>query len=91
MALIRGLFIAGYYEDAMTQISIARDHCGDKPDFDYYSAAVLIEQGKIKEAMLQLEAGLRTAPTRVKIFTELSPEYLRRASVAELIGKYKKK
>lgn len=91
VALIRGLFIAGYYEDAMTQIAIARDNCGDKPDFDYYAAAALIEMGKIKEAMLTLEAGLRAAPTRVKIFTELNPEYIRRASVAELIAKYKKK
>jgi tetratricopeptide (TPR) repeat protein len=91
VALIRGLFIAGYFEDALTQISIARSHCGAKPDFDYYAAAILIEMGKIKEAMITLETGLRAAPTRVKIFTELNPEYLRRASVAELIGKYKKK
>jgi hypothetical protein len=75
----------------MTQISIAREHCGDKPDFDYYAAAVLIEMGKIKEAMITLESGLRASPSRVKVFTELNPEYLRRASVAELIGKYKKK
>lgn len=91
VALIRGLFIAGYYEDALTQISIARDHCGAKPDFDYYAAAVLIEMGKSKEAMITLEGALRSAPSRVKVFTELNPEYLRRSSVAELIAKYKKK
>jgi tetratricopeptide (TPR) repeat protein len=91
VALIRGLFIAGYYEDALTQISIARDHCGSKPDFDYYAAAVLIEMGKIKEAMIMLEGALKNSPTRIKVFTELNPEYLRRASVADLIAKYKKK
>jgi tetratricopeptide (TPR) repeat protein len=91
VALIRGLFIAGYYDDALTQISMARAHCGDKPDFDYYSAAVLIEMGKSKEAMLVLEQALREAPSRIKIFTELNPEYLRRSGVVELIAKYKKK
>jgi len=38
-----------------------------------------------------LEKGLKLMPTRVKIFTELNPEYLLRSSVAELIAKYKKK
>jgi tetratricopeptide (TPR) repeat protein len=91
VALIRGLYIAGYFEEAITQLSIARDHCGDKPDFYYYGAAILIEMGKSKEGLQQLEQGLREAPSRVKIFTELNPEYLRRAAVVDMIGKYKKK
>jgi len=91
VALIKGLYIAGYFEEAITQLAIARDHCGDKPDFYYYGAAILIEMGKSKEGLQQLEQGLREAPTRVKIFTELNPEHLRRAAVVDLIGKYKKK
>ncbi len=91
VALIRGLYIAGYFEEALTQLSIARDHCGDKPDFYFYGAAILIEMGKSKEGLQQLEHGLRAAPTRVKIFTELNPEHLRRAAVVDMIGKYKKK
>ncbi|MBS1615970.1 MAG: hypothetical protein JST06_07630 [Bacteroidetes bacterium] len=91
VALIRGLFIAGYLSDALTQISIARDHCGPKPDFEYYAAAVLIEMGNTKEAMITLEHALKEAPNRVKVFTELNPEYLRRSAVAELISRYKKK
>src|ERR1043165_3253444 len=91
IALIRGLYIAGYYDEALTQLAIARDHCGDKPDFYYYGAAILIEMGKSKEGLLQLELGLREAPTRIKIFTELNPENLRRAQLLDLIGRYKKK
>jgi tetratricopeptide (TPR) repeat protein len=91
LALVRGLFITGYYQEAITQLAVARDHCGDKGDFYYYHAASLFEMGKAKEAMLQLEKGLRTSPTRVKMFTELNPEYLLRSSITELIGKYKKK
>lgn len=91
IALIRGLYFSGYYDEAITQLEVAREHCGDKADFRYYHAAVLFEQGKSKEALLQLEKALKLSPVRAKIFTELNPEYLRRSSVAELIGKYKKK
>ena len=91
IALARGLFITGYYQEAITQLAVAREHCGDKGDFYYYHAACLFEMGKAKEAMLQLEKGLRMTPARIKIFTELNPEYMLRSSITELIGKYKKK
>jgi len=91
IALVRGLYLAGYYDEALTQIEMAREHCGDKPDFRYFQAALLIEQGKSKEGMLQLEKALKEAPSRVKLFTELNPEYLIRSQVTELITKYKKK
>ena len=91
VALIKGLFTAAYYEEAMTQLSVARDHCGDKPDFDYYQAAILIEMGKSKEGLLQLEKALKEAPSRIRIFTELNPEFIRRTPVMELISKYKEK
>lgn len=91
IALIRGLYMAAYYEEALTQLEVAREHCGDKGDFRYYQSAVLFELGKSKEALLQLEKALRLAPTKVKMFTELNPEYLRRTAVADMIGKHKKK
>lgn len=91
VALVRGLYLAGYYDEAITQLAVAREHCGEKPDFIYYHAALLFELGKSKEAMLQLEKALKSAPNRVKIFTELNPEYLLRTSVTDLISKYKKK
>jgi tetratricopeptide (TPR) repeat protein len=90
-ALIKGLYLAGYYDEALTQIEVARDHCGDKPDFRYFQAAVLFELGKTKEATLQLEKALKESPTRIRVFTALNPEYLRRSSVTDLIAKYKKK
>jgi len=91
VALIRGLFLANYYDEALTQLEVAREHCGDKPDFYYYHAAILLELGKSKEALLQLEKGLKLAPVKLKLFTSLNPDYLLRAAVAELISKYKKK
>jgi len=90
VALIKGLFAAGYYDEGLTQIEIAMEHCGDKPDFRYFQSAMLFELGKTKEAMLQLEKALKAAPAKMKLFTELNPEYLRRSGVTDLITKYKK-
>jgi tetratricopeptide (TPR) repeat protein len=90
VALIRGLFLTGYYDEAITQLEVAREHCGEKGDFYYYHAAALFELGKAKEALLQLEKGLKLTPAKAKIFTELNPEYLMRASVTEVLARYKK-
>ncbi len=90
VSLVRGLYIAGYYDEAILQLHVAIEHCGEKGDFYYFQAAALFELGKAKEAMLQLEKALSMAPAKVKLFTELNPEYLMRTPVAELIGKYKK-
>ncbi|MBS1777411.1 MAG: tetratricopeptide repeat protein [Bacteroidetes bacterium] len=91
ISLVRGLYLVGYYDEALTQIEVAREHCGDKPDFRYIQAAALMELGKTKEATLQLEHALKEAPTKLKLFSELNPEYIRRAAVAELISKHKKR
>lgn len=91
VALIRGLYLAGYYDEALTQIEVAREHCGEKADFSYYHAAALFELGKTKEALIQLENGLKLMPSKIKIFTGLNPEYLRRSSVSDLVSRYKKK
>ncbi len=91
IALIRGLFLTGYYDEVIIQLDVARDHCGDKGDFNYYHAAALFEQGKVKEAMIRLEKGLKDSPKKIKIFTDLNPEYMLRSAVTELISRYKKK
>lgn len=91
VALVRGLFFTGYYDEVITQLDVARDHCGDKGEFYYYHAAALFELGKAKEAILQLENALKEAPKKLKVFTDLNPEYLLRTAVADLVSKYKKK
>lgn len=91
LALIKGLYVAGFYDEALTQIEIARENCGDKGDFRYFQAAALFELGKSKEALVQFEMGLKLAPSKVKMFTSLNSEYIRRNAVADLITRYKKK
>ncbi|MCB0700747.1 MAG: tetratricopeptide repeat protein [Chitinophagaceae bacterium] len=91
IALIRGLYVAGYYDEALTQIEIARENCGDKADFRYFQSAALFELGKSKEALIQLEGALKLSMNKLKVFTDLNPEYMHRSSVSELIARYKKK
>ncbi len=90
ISLVRGLCIAGYYDEVAVQVAVAVEHCGEKGEFFYCYAAALLEMGKAKEALLQLEKALRLAPRKLKLFTDLNPEYLMRASVSELISRYKK-
>lgn len=90
LALIRGLFFAEHYDEALTQLAVARGNCGEKPDFDYLQAAILFEMGKTKEALIVLEDALQENLSKLKIFTQLNPDYIKRAAVAELIAKYKK-
>lgn len=91
VSLVRGLYLAGYYDEAITQLQVATEHCGEKGDFHYFYAAALLEMGKAKEALLQLETALEMAPKKLKLFTELNPEFLMRPSVTDLIAKYRKK
>jgi tetratricopeptide (TPR) repeat protein len=91
LALIKGLFFAAHYDEALTQLDVARGNCGDKADFDYIHAAVLLEMGKSKEALIQFENALSRSVAKLKIFTQLNPDYIKRSAVAELIAKYKKK
>lgn len=90
ISLVRGLYIAGYHEEVAVQVHVAMEHCGEKGDLYYFYAASLLEMGKAKEAMLQLEKALSLAPSKVKLFTDLNPEYLMRSQVSELIARYKK-
>lgn len=91
LALIKGLYISEFYDEALTQIEIARENCGDKVEFRYFQAAVLLELGKSKEAMVQFEQAFEAAPSRVKMFTSLNPEYIRRSQIADMIARYKNK
>lgn len=89
--LIRGLYVAGFMEEALTQLAMAEEKAGRKPVFIYYRAAILIAQGKTKEGLLHLETALQQAPKIVKKMVELDPTILQHVSVVELIGQYRRK
>lgn len=91
VALIKGLYRSGNFEEALSQVMLARETLGPKPDFDYYHAGVLFALGKSKEALLYLEQAIAEAPSRMKLLTEIDPDILQRKAVAELVARSKRK
>ncbi|HUZ57217.1 MAG TPA: tetratricopeptide repeat protein [Hanamia sp.] len=87
--LIKCLYEAEYYEEALEQIYNAQKNTEYKPLFFYFKSAVLFSLGKSKEALLQLQEGIRKAPGLLRQFIELDPSLLQYSSVAEIITNYK--
>jgi len=88
--LIKCLFEAEFYEEALEQIFNAQKSTESKPLFFYYKSAVLFAMGKSKEALLQLQQGLETAPGLARQFIDLDASLLQHSSVTEMITNYKK-
>jgi tetratricopeptide (TPR) repeat protein len=88
--LIKCLYDAQYYEEALQQIFNAQKNTDNKPLFTFYKSAVLFEMGKSKEALLQLEMAMKQSPSLVRYFIELNPSLLQHPAIVEIIGAYKK-
>lgn len=89
-SLIRCLLQAAMFEEAVEQCEAALKMTEEKPVFLFYYSACLFYLGKNKEAMLQLEKGMETAPKQLKKFIELNPAILQNNQVVDLIARYKK-
>lgn len=87
--LIRCLYDAGYFEEALEQVDNAQKSTDNKPLLFYYKSAVLFSLGKSKEALLNLHFGIQNAPQLVRHFIELNPSLLQNSSVANIISIYK--
>lgn len=87
--LIRCLYDAGYFEEALEQIDNAQKSTENKPLLFYYKSAVLFSIGKSKEALLNLHFGMQNAPQFIRHFIELNPSLLQNSSVANIISSYK--
>jgi tetratricopeptide (TPR) repeat protein len=84
--LIKCLYDAGYYSEALEQVHNAQKNTNGKPLFIFYKSAILFAQGKSKEALLHLHNGVQVAPSLVKQFIELNPSLLQIPSIAEVIS-----
>lgn len=91
MALVKGLYKSGDFEEAHSQVLLAKETLGKKPDLNYYHAGILFALGKSKEALLYLEQALEEAPSRLKLLTEINPEILQRKAVSDLVARSKRK
>lgn len=89
--LIRGLYLAGYSDEALSQLSAAEAETGDKPVYHYYRCAVLFRLGRPKEALLQLESGLAAAPRQLKRLIELNPSVLQHSEVVDMLARHHQK
>lgn len=89
-ALLRCLFNAGFYEEALEQADAALHATQSKPIFLFYRSAVLIASGKTKEGILQLEQAMETAPKQLKKFVELNPAVLQNQQVVDVLARFKR-
>lgn len=89
-ALVRCLYVTGFYEEALEQVKAALKHTDGKPLFLYYYSAICFAMGKSKEALLQLEKAMHSAPKLLKKFIAFNPAILRQQPVVDLIAKFKR-
>lgn len=89
-ALIRCLFKAEFYEEAMEQSIAALKITEGKPVFMFYYSAALFALKRTKEAMLQLEKAMHNSPRQVKKFIDLYPAILQNPHVVDVIARFKK-
>lgn len=90
-ALIKALFSIGYYEEALSQLVIAEEHCGHKTEFVFYRAAILLSMGKTKDAVLQLESAMTENSKKINALKYIDKEIMHHPVFAEVLVRYKKK
>jgi len=90
-ALVRCLYAARLFDEALLQIGVAELKTGTKPIFGYYRAAICFAMGRQKEALLQLQQAIHQSPRLLKKFIELNPSILQDQSVVDVIARSKRK
>jgi tetratricopeptide (TPR) repeat protein len=90
-SLIRCLYQAEMWEEALLQTTLSLQATKDKPLFLYYKAAVLFGAGRSKEGLLQLEEALDRDARLLKKFVTLRPSILQNPQVVDLLARYKRK
>jgi len=88
-ALIKCLYDAGFYEEALEQVHNAFKNTTNKPVLFFYKTAILFAMGRSKDALLSLELAMEKAPKMIKQLIELEPSLLQNAQVILLIAKNK--
>lgn len=88
-ALIKCLYDARFYEEALEQVHNAIRNTTNKPLLIFYKTAILFAMGKSKEALLLLAIGIEKSPKMIKQLVELDPSLLQNAQVISVIAKYK--
>lgn len=90
LALLQCLFQEGLYDEGLHYLQQALSYTNNKPVLQFYRVAFLIETGKTKEAVLQLEHALTIQPKSLKKLLELYPSIMQHQSMVEVIARHKK-
>ena len=89
-ALIRCLYNATFFKEALEQTQAALSCTGGKPIFVFYLSAIYFSLGKSKEGLIQLDKAMAKAPKLLKKLVELNPGILQYQPVVDIIARYKK-
>ncbi len=89
-AMIECMLKGNLLENADEYACTAYEASGNKPVFIYYRAAIFFAQGKVKEAINQLQFAMAKAPKLIKKMVQLQPEILQHPQVVDLIAQYKR-
>ena len=90
-ALVKALYTSNYLDEALSQLQIAEEHCGEKIEFVYYKSAILLAQGKTKEAVIQLENALLANDKKITALKFIDREIIHHPVFAEVLVRNKKK
>jgi tetratricopeptide (TPR) repeat protein len=90
-SLIKALYVTGYIEEALTQVSVAEDQYGERVEFVYYRAVLLLALGKTKDAVLHLESALLENPKKSTALQYLDKESVLHPAFADVLVRYKKR
>jgi tetratricopeptide (TPR) repeat protein len=88
--LLKCLYKAGFYEEALEQIHNASVNTENKFILLFYKSAILFALGKSKEGLIQLELAMSKSPRQLKQFIELDPTLLQNHQIVEIISRYKR-
>ena len=88
--LLKCLYNAEFYEEALEQVENAARNTEGKPIFIFYKAAILFALGKSKDALLHFEWAMEKAPRMIKQLIELNPAILQNQQVVEILAKIKR-
>jgi tetratricopeptide (TPR) repeat protein len=89
--LLKCLYKADLFEDALEYANFAYQQTDAKPIFLFYKSAIQFALGKSKEALVQLDIAMTKNPKLIKKFIELNPSILQNQQVVDVIARYKKK
>jgi tetratricopeptide (TPR) repeat protein len=90
-ALVRCLYLAEMFPQALEQVQQAIRIAGNKPLLTFYMSAIYFAMGKSKEGLLHLERALSRSPKLLKKMLALNPSLLQSQAIVDVIARHRKR